>query len=193
MPYILNILHMHVCTKPNLYFFLYIFLKPISKLHSDSVKNPFIGNQLLSYGFVKTLLTSLKLFGLYVNTQYICYRFINQSSKKITMRAIKNLTELEKQVLQCIADCMYAEWGFSDIGATDVARETGIETKVVRGVISSLVKKKLVQVEDRTDHVGYRANDPSWEPIIYLDNEAQGLVEHWVENNEGELEASIIE
>jgi len=94
------------------------------------------------------------------------------------MRAIKNLTELEKQVLQCIADCMYAEWGFSDIGATDVARETGIETKVVRGVISSLVKKKLVQVEDRTDHVGYRA---------------QGLVEHWVENNEGELEASIIE
>ena len=109
------------------------------------------------------------------------------------MRVIKNLTELEKKVLQAIADSMYAEWGYSDIGATDVAHATGIETKVLRGVISSLVKKNLLQIEDRSDNVGYRANDPSWEAIIYLDNEAQGLVEHWVENNEGELESTIIE
>ena len=109
------------------------------------------------------------------------------------MKRITNLTQLEKQVLQAIADSMYAEWGFSDIGATDVARDTKIDIKSLRGVLSSLVKKSLIQLEDRSDHFGYKANDPSWEPIIYLDNEAQGLVEHWVEESGGELEPAVIE
>lgn len=109
------------------------------------------------------------------------------------MKHITNLTELEKQVLKSIADSMYAEWGFSDVGATDIARATKIEIKVLRGVLSSLVKKSLIEVEDRSDHGGYVANDPSWEPIIHLRGEAQGLVEHWVEESGGELEPAVIE
>lgn len=109
------------------------------------------------------------------------------------MKHITNLTQLEKQVLQTIADNMYAEWGFSDVGATEIAQDTKIEIKVLRGVLSSLVKKSLIEVEDRSDHGGYVANDPSWEPIIYLKNEAQGLVAEWVEESNGELEPAVIE
>ena len=109
------------------------------------------------------------------------------------MKHITNLTELEKQVLQTIADDMYAEWGFSDVGATEIASETKIDIKVLRGVLSSLVKKSLIEVEDRSDHGGYVANDPSWEPIIYLRGDAQGLVQHWVEGSGGELEPAVIE
>lgn len=86
---------------------------------------------------------------------------------------------------------MYAEFGFSDIGATDVSRDTGIPMKSLRGVISSLVQKGHVSpLEDRSDEWGYRPNDPSWESIIYLSGDAVGLVQRWVEN-EG-IEAAVI-
>ena len=111
------------------------------------------------------------------------------------MKHITNLTELEKQVLQTIADAMYAEWGFSDVGATDIARETKIDIKSLRGVLSSLVKKSLISIDDNCvgNVKGLLANNPSWEPIIYLDNEAQGLVAEWVEESGGELEPAVIE
>jgi hypothetical protein len=108
------------------------------------------------------------------------------------MKRITNLTELEKQVLQAIVNGMYAEWGFSDVGATDIAIATKIEMKVLRGVLSSLVKKSLLDIEDRSDNIGYRANDPSWEPIIYLNGDAQGLVENWVKESGGQLEPAVI-
>jgi hypothetical protein len=114
------------------------------------------------------------------------------TKKHTHMKRITNLTELEKQVLQSIADKMYAEEGFSDVGATDIARATKIEMKALRGVLSSLVKKSLLYIEDRSDNIGYRANDPSWEPIIYLSGDAFGLVEHWVKESGGELEPAII-
>jgi hypothetical protein len=105
------------------------------------------------------------------------------------MKRITNLTELEKQVLQAVANGMYAEEGFSDVGATDIARATKIEMRVLRGVLSSLVKKELLCIEDQTHFGGYRANDPRWEPIIYLMGDAAGLVEHWVG---GEIEPAVI-
>ena len=109
------------------------------------------------------------------------------------MKRITNLTELEKKVLQCLADSMYAEWGYSDVGATDISRDTKIEIKVLRGVLSSLIKKSLIEIEDRSDMVDYKANDSSWEPIIYLYGEAQGLVQNWVEESNGQLEPMVIE
>lgn len=113
--------------------------------------------------------------------------------KPITMKRITNLTELEKKVLQCLVDSMYAEWGYSDVGATDISRDAKIEIKVLRGVLSSLVKKSLIEIEDRSDMMDYKANDPSWEPIIYLYGEAQGLVPKWVEESNGQLEPMVIE
>jgi hypothetical protein len=107
------------------------------------------------------------------------------------MITINNLTALEKQALQAIANEMYAEYGFSDIGATEVSKATGIPMKSLRGVISSLVQKGHISpLEDRSDEWGYKANDPSWESIIYLQGSAAGLVQIWVEN-EG-IEAAVI-
>jgi hypothetical protein len=99
------------------------------------------------------------------------------------MTTINNLTDLEKQTLQAIANEMYAEYGFSDIGATDISKATGIPMNSLRGVISSLVKKGHISpLEDRSDQWGYKANDPSWESIIYLQGAAAGLVQNWVES-----------
>lgn len=94
-------------------------------------------------------------------------------------KVITGLTDLEKKVLTALADCMYAEWGFSDAGATDLAEATGIPMKSIRGVIGSLVKKGLVYVDDRTDMCDYKSNDPSWEPIVYLQGDAEALVPDW--------------
>lgn len=96
------------------------------------------------------------------------------------MKTITNLTELETKVLTTLAESMYAEWGFSDYGFSELSSDLELSTKVLRGVVSSLVKKNLVRVEDDIDY-----------DIIYLWGDAQGLVLHWVEENE-ELEASII-
>jgi predicted transcriptional regulator len=58
-----------------------------------------------------------------------------------------NLTDLEKTVLESLISNLYAEPGFSDVDAHDISRETGIPTKTIRGVLSSLVKKEIVQLE----------------------------------------------
>jgi hypothetical protein len=96
------------------------------------------------------------------------------------MKQIKNLTELETKVLNAVAGGMYAEWGYSDYGFAELSEELELSTKVLRGVVGSLVKKDLVRVEDDNQY-----------DIIYLWNEAQGLVKHWVEENP-ELEAAEI-
>lgn len=94
------------------------------------------------------------------------------------MKTITNLTEMETKVLIELADSMYAEWGFSDCGFEELSDSLQLSKKVLRGVVSSLVKKDLVRVDDEFD-------------TIYLWNDAQGLVAHWVEENE-ELEAAQI-
>lgn len=96
-------------------------------------------------------------------------------------KTITGLTEMEKQVLQSLADSMYAEYGFSDVGASDLSVGTKIEMKVIRGVLASLVKKGLVDSYDRSDEYGYVKGDSSWEPIFYLCNDAEALVEDWQE------------
>jgi len=107
------------------------------------------------------------------------------------MKTITGLTQLEAQVLKSIASMMYAEYGFSDVGASDVSEHTGIDMKVIRGVISSLVKKGHISpLEIRSDQWGYQRNDRSWEPIIYLCGDAEGLVAKWA--NSGEVEAAEI-
>lgn len=107
------------------------------------------------------------------------------------MITITNLTALESKVLQAIANEMYAELGFSDVGATEISTATDIAMNSLRGVLSSLVQKGYISIEDRRHEWGWKANDPSWEPIIYLQRDALGLVANWVEEDE-EVEAATI-
>ena len=107
------------------------------------------------------------------------------------MITITNLTALESTALQAIANEMYAELGFSDVGATEISTATGIAMNSLRGVLSSLVQKGYISIEDRSHEWGWQANDPSWEPIIYLQRDALGLVASWVEEDE-DVEAATI-
>ena len=58
-----------------------------------------------------------------------------------------NLTDLEQTLLTEFIGSLYAEEGYSDVDAKDLAHGTGIDIKIVRGALGSLVKKGIVSVE----------------------------------------------
>ena len=83
-----------------------------------------------------------------------------------------NLTILETNTLKTLIGGLYAEPGYSDVDVKDIAKDLGIDTKIIRGALGSLVKKGIVQVE---------ANDSKYD-IIYLYPKYWGLVnESWEE------------
>jgi hypothetical protein len=94
------------------------------------------------------------------------------------MKTIK-VTQLEKQVLQALADEMYAECGYSDAGLGEVVKGSGLSVNVVRGVQSSLIKKGLIDVWDRVGDCGVNHSDP-YTHIWYLTEHTKGLVPSWV-------------
>lgn len=59
-----------------------------------------------------------------------------------------NLTELESKTLTTFIGGLYAEPGFSDVDVSDLSSELEISTKVLRGVLGSLVKKGIVSIEN---------------------------------------------
>ena len=61
-----------------------------------------------------------------------------------------NLTELESLTLNAFIRGLYAEPGFSDVDVNDLSSILGISTKVLRGVVGSLVKKGIVFVDENT-------------------------------------------
>jgi DNA-binding MarR family transcriptional regulator len=85
-----------------------------------------------------------------------------------------NLTELERLALQTLIDGLYAEAGFSDVDANDIAHATGIDTRIIRGVLSSLVKKGFIGID---------ANDSGYQ-IIYLNSKYWYLHPEWKDQME---------
>ena len=61
-----------------------------------------------------------------------------------------NLTELESLTLNAFIRGLYAEPGFSDVDVNDLSSILGIPTKVLRGVVGSLVKKGIVFVDENS-------------------------------------------
>lgn len=81
-----------------------------------------------------------------------------------------NLTVSEAEVIKALIDSMYAEYNFSDVDINDLAQITGTTTKILRGVVSSLVKKGLVEKFE---------NDGGY-VILYLTDLVAGYVnEEW--------------
>jgi hypothetical protein len=66
-----------------------------------------------------------------------------------------NLTELESKTLTAFIGGLYAEPGFSDVDVNDLSSILGISTKVLRGVLGSLVKKGIVFVDENSGGCGY--------------------------------------
>lgn len=84
------------------------------------------------------------------------------------------LTALETTVLETLIDGLYAEPGFSDVDAHDIAKITGISTKSIRGALSSLVKKGIVSLEE-TDTWGVKEQFV----LIYLNDSHWYLHPEW--------------
>ena len=84
------------------------------------------------------------------------------------------LTSQESAVLEALIANLYAEPGFSDVDAHDIARVTGIPTRSIRGSLASLVKKEIVSIEP-TDSGEYQ--------IIYLSEKYYYLHPSWKNNN----------
>lgn len=62
--------------------------------------------------------------------------------------AQENLTAMETQVMESLISLLYAEAFFSDVDAKDLSQDTGIPTSKIRGVLSSLVQKGYVYIDD---------------------------------------------
>jgi sugar-specific transcriptional regulator TrmB len=82
------------------------------------------------------------------------------------------LTSLELKVLTSLIHMLYAEAGFTDVDANDLSRESGIPIKQIRGVISSLVKKNIIFVDESDGPTKY------W--LIHLRREYWNLHSEWI-------------
>jgi predicted DNA-binding transcriptional regulator len=81
-----------------------------------------------------------------------------------------NLTKLETKTMNAFVGSLYAEPGFSDVDANDIANELGISTKIIRGALGSLVKKGIIAIDE--NGCGF--------DIIYLHKPYWSLVnEYW--------------
>jgi DNA-binding MarR family transcriptional regulator len=87
------------------------------------------------------------------------------------MEAIKdlNLTQLEEQVLVSLISQLYAEAGYSDVDAKDIAQHIKVDIKSVRGSLGSLVRKGIVGID---------GNDSGYQ-IIYLNQKYWTLHPQW--------------
>ena len=83
--------------------------------------------------------------------------------------AQENLTAMEAQVLESLISQLYAEPGFSDVDAKELSQITGISTRSIRGVLSSLVQKGYVFIDDPGAGV----------QIVYLAHEKYHLHPRW--------------
>jgi DNA-binding MarR family transcriptional regulator len=85
------------------------------------------------------------------------------------------LTPYEIVVMEGLINNLYAEPGFSDVCAKDLAEVTGIPTSTIRGVLSSLVKKDLIWISEEQRFMG-RVEIP---PLVYLSEEHYDLHPEW--------------
>jgi predicted transcriptional regulator len=98
---------------------------------------------------------------------------------KIKIKVMIELTQLETQVLKSLISGLYAEAGFSDVDAKDIAEWTNTPIQSVRGALGSLVKKGIVQLEETTSW-----GSPDAYMIIYLNSNHYYLHPEWKNERE---------
>lgn len=94
-----------------------------------------------------------------------------------------SLTARETVVLESLIGGLYAEPGFSDVDAHDLARWTSIPTKSIRGVLSSLVKKGIIMIDNSCGNGEYE--------LIYLNDGYHYLHPEWKEYYDAALYGEI--
>ena len=84
-----------------------------------------------------------------------------------------SLTEMESNTLIALINGLYAEASFSDVDAQDLSNWTGIPTRSIRGVLSSLTKKGIITIDD--NGAGFQ--------IVYLNEQFWYLHPTWSTEN----------
>jgi len=87
------------------------------------------------------------------------------------------LTQLEESILTSLISLLYAEAGFSDVDAKDIAEDIEVNIKSVRGAVGSLVKKNIINIE---------GNDSGYQ-LIYLCNEYWALHPEWKDDSQSSI------
>lgn len=91
---------------------------------------------------------------------------LSNKQKQIEIMTTLVLTALEADTLQEIIDnsdiCVIEKSNFSNVGVKDLAKLTSIDIKKMRGVVSSLIQKGMVYIEDL---------DGDGTELVYLENE----------------------
>jgi hypothetical protein len=87
------------------------------------------------------------------------------------------LTEKEKAVLTSFIPMLYAEPGFSDASAEDIAEETGFGMKSIGGILTSLQSKGIIWMSEPEYWMG-KLEIPA---LIYLNSKHYDLhpCEYW--------------
>jgi len=62
-------------------------------------------------------------------------------------------TALEDKVLKSLVSNLYAERHFSDLSPSDISKDTNVSRKSLRGVLASLVRKKVIFIADDDNFV----------------------------------------
>ena len=83
-----------------------------------------------------------------------------------------SFTELEQEIIDAFIPMLYAEAGFSDVDANDIAKEINRPIKIVRGALGSLVQKGVIFTYDNGRYV-----------IIYLQEDFYYLHPNWSNEN----------
>ena len=86
------------------------------------------------------------------------------------------LTELETKILNALISELYAEEGFTDVTVKKLSTKSNISTKQVRGVITSLTEKNIVNMflgDDRKTKffildTAYWYLHPRWKDYYYV-------------------------
>jgi len=87
-----------------------------------------------------------------------------------------NLTELEEKFIRSYLPMLY-EYEFSDVDVNDIAKDTGISNKILRGVLGNLIKKGILELPWEGD----MGIDKSARGIIYLSQDYYKLHLDWID------------
>jgi predicted transcriptional regulator len=87
--------------------------------------------------------------------------YLSSNKGYMNMENLK-LAQLEEQVLGSLIGQLYAEAGYSDVDANDIARDIKVDIKSVRGSVGSLVRKGIIGTDDNGEYVIIYLNEAYW-------------------------------
>jgi len=144
-------------------------------VHEDIT--PYVGRNLGDFDYLDLLeqFSSIVTFPTDIKDLYIAVKNKVQHTPSVSwtktkIKKYKYLTDMEEQVFDFLLKDLEPWIGgedYSDVSTEDIIKVTGIEAEKLRGVLSSLTKKNVLQSweADVTDKVHYTDEETVWETM----------------------------